>query len=209
MAALLELVGASHNLPFSVALAVVLILVVLQIVGAGDLLGADVDADADLDLDAGLLSVIGLGRMPFLMWLMLVLTVFALVGFAGQQLLEALTGGPLSGGLAALGAAVVALPLTGALSRPLARVIPRDETTAIAITALVGREAEIVIGTAAQGSPARARVRDHHGQDHYVMVEPHDPAERFAQGERVLLVRQERDVFWAMSRNGSRLLQAD
>jgi Inner membrane protein YqiJ, OB-fold len=71
----------------------------------------------------------------------------------------------------------------------LSKVIPKDETTAVADASLVGRVGTIVIGTARVGRPAEARIRDEHGATHYVMVEPEEPEQSFAAGASVLLVR--------------------
>jgi len=135
-----------------------------------------------------------------MMWLMILLSAFGLIGLLGQQFLAALTGAPWSAWVAAPASAVVALPVTGAVSAALGRVMPRDETTAIDVSALVGREAEIVIGTATPGNPARARAVDHFGQTHYVMLEPDNADQRFVTGEKVLLVRREGELFKAMAR---------
>jgi len=205
---MLELLTDSHNTPFSVALAVVVLLAVLQFVGLADMLGADADIDLDADggvdadgsVDAGLLSLLGIGRIPFTMWLMIVLSLFGVIGLAGQQFLEALTGAPWTAWLVAPGSALVALPATGAIARPLGRILPQDETTAIDTAALVGREAEIVIGTARHGSPARGKVVDHFGQTHHVMLEPDNEGQSFVQGEKVLLVRREGELFKAITR---------
>lgn len=205
---MIEMLTRAESLPFSVALALMLMLALLQVVGAGDLIGGDTDFDVDAhagagghaSLDAGLLSIIGIGRVPFLMWLMLLLIVFGLTGLLGQELLISLTGHPLTAWIMGPLAAVVSLPLTGAIARPLGRIMPRDETTAIDVTLLVGREAQIVIGTATQGSPARGRVVDHYGHPHHVMVEPDNEGQRFVQGEKVLLVRREGDLFRAIAR---------
>jgi hypothetical protein len=76
--------------------------------------------------------------------------------------------------------------------------MPSDETTAVAIGSLVGRRAEIVIGIARRGSPARARVRDVHGQAHYVMVEPTDEDGLIEAGATALLVRREGELFFGL-----------
>lgn len=190
-----------HSLPFAVALALMLLLALAQIVGLGHLLGSDGhDVDGHVDIDAGLLSLIGIGRLPFLMWLMLLLTLFGLIGLSCQQLAAALIGGSLSPWLAAPLSAVAALPLTGLIARPLSAIVPHDETTAVSLDTLVGREGEVTLGTASRHHPARVRVRDVHGLDHYVMVEPDNDNQSFAQGQRVLLVRREADIFKAISR---------
>ncbi|MFC0687424.1 OB-fold-containig protein [Novosphingobium clariflavum] len=214
---MLELLTATGNLPFSVALAVVALLAVLQLVGLADLLGADMDLDIDahagasghVSLDSGLISLAGLGRMPFMMWLMLLLSLFAVIGLAGQQFLAALTGAPWSAWLVGPVAGLAALPVTGLVARPIGRLLPRDETTAIDRIELVGREAEIVIGTASRGSPARARVSDRFGQLHHVMLEPDSEGQRFAEGEKVLIVRREGELFKAIARGDHYLPRLD
>ncbi|QSR17774.1 OB-fold-containig protein [Novosphingobium sp. KA1] len=224
---MLELLTAPGNLPFSVALAVVALLAVLQFVGLADLMGADLDLDVDgpagghlgghagghgggnVALDGGLISIVGLGRMPFMMWLMLLLSLFAVIGLAGQQFLAALTGAPWSAWLVGPVAGLAALPVTGLVARPIGRLLPRDETTAIDRIELVGREAEIVIGTASRGSPARARVSDRFGQQHHVMLEPDNEGQRFAEGEKVLIVRREGELFKAIARGDHYLPRLD
>lgn len=195
----------AHNLPFAGAAILLVLIAVLQIAGAGDWLeGGEVDVELDVDpalggsfLD-GLLSVLGIGRVPFLVWLIVLLFAFAAIGTAGQQALIAILGGPLPILLASLGAGAAALPVTGVLTRPLARILPQDETTAVGLDALVRREAEIQIGTAQAGSPARAKVIDRHGQAHFVMVEPHDPEATLSEGETVLLAAREGEMFYGV-----------
>ena len=201
---------ADHNLPFAVALAVMIALALAQVFGLGDFGGdADMDLDADGDLDAGaldgLLSILGIGRVPFTMWLALFLFLFAAIGVSGQALAQSLTGSPLDRALAAILAVVPAVPLTGLLTRPLARILPHDETTAVSIDSLVGRRATIVTGRAAAGCAARAKVIDHHGHPHHVMVEPHDAEAAFQEGEDILLVRREGEAFYAVGVEERRL----
>lgn len=210
---MLETFTQPYNLPFAVSLGVLVLLAMLQFVGLADIMGADADteiaADGDMGVDAGLLSLIGLGRIPFMMWLMLLLGAFGVIGLAGQELLAALTGAPWSPWLVAPAAGLAALPVTGAICRPLGRILPEDETTAIEVASLVGREAEIVIGIASPGNPARGRVTDRFGQTHYVMLEPDNSDQRFVEGETVLLVRHEGDLFKAISRGDHYLPRLD
>lgn len=194
---------APQNLPFAVALALLAAVAVLQLVGAGDILGEadadlDFDADGDIGLGGAVASVLGLGRLPVLIWLSTLLAVFALVGLSGQHLAEGLLGAMLpalpAGGLAL----VAALPLTGLLARPLARILPHDETTAVPIDSLVGRRGRVVIGRATPGSPARTSVADAHGHPHHVMVEPAEPGVTLSEGEDVLLTARDGDLFQAI-----------
>lgn len=177
--------------------------VLMLAIGAIEALGLGV-GDFHLDLDSGLFDWLGVGRVPLLVLLVAFLAAFGSVGLAGQQAALAWTGALLSPWIAIPAALVVALPLTAGLSRVLARIMPQDETTAFEIDDLVGRAGIITIGRAASGSPARTRVVDPHGQAHHVLVEPNDPAETFAEGDTVLLVRREGIGFRAILHSSPR-----
>ena len=192
-----------HNMPFAAALVIMLILAIVQLIGVADFGDADVDMEVDADgmpdagmLD-GLLTLLGIGRVPLTIWLALFLFLFAGIGLSIQELAASLTGGPLYSWLAALIAGVAALPVTGIFARPLGRIMPKDHTTAVSTDSLVGRRARITDGVARQASPARARVKDVHGQSHYVMVEPHEASSELHAGDEVLLVRREGNQFYA------------
>lgn len=189
------------NLPFSVALLLMLMIGAAELVGLGaSSVHLDLHADLHADGHGGpdLLGWLGIGKVPLLIVLTVLLACFALLGIGLQQLATQLLGGPLSPWLAAPAAFVASLPLTGVGARGLARILPSDETTAIGLGALVGRRAEIVIGEARRGFPARARVRDVHGQSHYVMVEPSDDDVTLHTGATALLVRREGELFYGL-----------
>ena len=187
-----------ENLPFSVALLVMLMIGAAEAIGLG---AGAAHFDSDLDAHAGFdpLAWLGIGKVPLLIVLVVLLASFGLIGIALQELAVSLWGAPLSPWLAAPAAFAAALPLTGIGARGLARILPADETTAIGLGALVGRRAEIVIGEARRGCPARARVRDAFGQTHYVMVEPTDEDASLATGATALLVRREGELFFGLA----------
>ena len=197
-----------HNLPFAIAMGLMVLLALVQLLGLGDWgVGADLDVDPDIGADAdaslqpgmveGLLTLLGMGRVPLTIWLALFLLMFAGIGLSVQELATSLTGAPLYSWLAALIAGAAAVPVTGVLARPLGAILPKDHTTAVSTASLIGRRATITDGVARTGSPARARVRDIHGQAHYVMVEPHEQSSELHSGDEVLLVRREKDQFYA------------
>lgn len=204
---------AAHNTPFAVALALLALLLLMQVVGLSDF-GADLDTDVDgdigggdidggdSDISGGLASLLGLNRLPLMAWLSIFLACFALLGWSAQQLLASLLGAPLPALPAAGMGLLVGVPATSILAQPLSKIWPHDETTAVSTDRLVGRRGTISIGTARRGSPARALVRDHYGQPHNVMVEPHEDAVYLAEGEEVLLVRREGEVFFAVTGSG-------
>ncbi|HEY9219133.1 MAG TPA: OB-fold-containig protein, partial [Phenylobacterium sp.] len=59
--------------------------------------------------------------------------------------------------------------------------------------------AVIVTGQASAGAAAQARARDEHGQPHYVMIEPDEAGEVFAEGQSVIIVRRAGAKFFAVS----------
>ena len=203
---------AEYNLPFLIALIALVLVSLAQIFGLGDLFDADADVDVELDVDPdptgdgtissgwveGVFSLLGLGKVPFLIWLMLLMFLFSLIGVSGQALAVSLLGSAFDPLAAAALAGLAAFPINGALTRPLARLLPQDETSAVSLDTLVRRDAQIQIGTARAGSPARSKVVDVFGHPHYVMVEPHDPNATMSEGDTVLLVRREGQTFFAV-----------
>lgn len=190
---------APNNIIFVSAFALMLVIGLVQALGLGG------DADLDLDADADLLGWLGFGRLPLLALIALFLTLFSVIGLLGQQAAHDIFGAMLSPWIAVPVAGVLALPATGLAARALAPLLPRDHSTAIPIDHLVGSHAVIVTGCACAGSPARARVQDHHGQYHYVMVEPDNDGQRLEEGETILLVRRDGQIFRAIS-HGDRYL---
>lgn len=202
---------APENIIFSAALLLMLLIGAVQAIGlAGDI---DADMHGDTDGDIGfadtLLAWAGIGRVPFLMWLVIFLALFGALGLGLQQLMTALTGGPGTNLLMVPLTAVAALPVAGGAARLVARILPGLETTAIERDELVGLFAEISIGTARVGNPARARVTDPHGQPHQIMVEPDSTDQVFQTGESVLLVKREGDIFKGFTRGDFYLPRLD
>jgi hypothetical protein len=190
------------NVPFVAALVLMLMIGVVEALGLGGGLavGEGVEGlDGDVNVETpSLLSWINVGRLPLLMLLVVFLFGFGMTGLIGQRIVAAIISQPGPWFLAAPLAFAVALPVTRVFGRGVARIMPRDETTAVSRDSLVGRVAVIVTGDAAQASAAQARVRDEHGQVHYVMVEPDNAADVFAQGSSVLLVRHAGAKYFAI-----------
>ena len=107
-------------------------------------------------------------------------------------------GGFLPGALAAVPAICLAVPVVRGMGGVLAKIMPKDETEVVSESTFIGRVAVITLGEAAPGKPAEAKLTDQYGQVHYVMVEPDQGGESFAQGTEVLIVRQKGAVFNAI-----------
>jgi hypothetical protein len=131
------------------------------------------------------------GRVPVLIVLIVFLTVFGLAGLILQGTLRDLTGFALPAVAATPLVLVGCLPLVRAATGGLARILPRDETSAVSPDTFIGRTALIVgPGSVRAGMPGQARVVDAFGTHHYVMAEPEESADVFEVGSTVLLVRK-------------------
>jgi len=130
------------------------------------------------------------GKVPVLVLLVILLTAFALIGYALNALVQGAFGFYPPAPVSALAAFLGALPVVRMSGATIARLIPRDETTAVSFESLVGRVAVVVNGTARVGYPAEARVKNEHGQTLYVRVEPDGENLQLGPGESVLLIKQ-------------------
>lgn len=191
---MLDLLTAPETIAFSAALLLMMAIGLIEALGLGA-------SGIDLDIDSGVLDWLGFGRVPLLVLLVAFLASFGILGLVGQQTAFSLTGALVSPLIAIPAALASALPLTALLARGLARIMPQDETTALDLDDLVGLPGTITVGRASANSPARTRVVDPHGQAHHVLVEPHDPAATFEEGDSVVLVRREGQGFRAVLRD--------
>ena len=195
---------ASANLPFCVSLAVMLLMALVE--GLGVLFGIgtfdfldDLIPDVEVPVDSSeavsvgfasrLLGWLHFGRVPVLILLVVLLTAFGVIGLAMQAIAAASTGFLLPALIAAPAAFMLSLPVVRGFGGFLARVLPRDETSAVAHEHLVGRIAVLTLGDATAALPAEGKVRDQHGNQHYVRVVPDLDHEVLHEGDSVLLVR--------------------
>jgi hypothetical protein len=220
---MMEFISASPNLPFSVALAVMLAIAVLE--GVGTLLGMgvssliegllpDFDVDFDAEISTGdtpfamsrILGWLRFGKVPALILLVVFLTSFGLAGLAIQKVVHTTFGSLMPGLLASLIAFAASLPVVRALGGGLAKILPKDETSAVSEKTFIGRVAVITLGTSRRGSPAEAKLQDQYGQAHYVMVEPDISDEEFQQGDQLLLVKKSGSTFRAIRNTSDSLV---
>ena len=197
------------NFAFTVCLFIVAGLALLEgvavLVGASimsmldDMIDIDIDVDSDVS-SSGLTSFLGwlcLNKLPMLVWLVLILTSFALTGISynyfvvSQFNFEFLTW--LSKPVALFGACV----LTHYFGDAIAKVMPKNESSAVSAEGFAGKLATITIGTASKGNAAEAMLKDEFNQKHYVMVEPDNHDQQFQQGTTVVLMEKAANVWLA------------
>jgi len=135
------------------------------------------------------LSWLYVGKVPVLVVLVVFLAAFGITGLLGQSVLQQLTGFTLPGLIAAPAVFFAVLPVVRWTTGGLARILPKDETSAVSTRSFIGRTATIVGGCARRDLPSQARLRDQFGTTHYVMVAPEDDTV-LESGSLVLLIRR-------------------
>ncbi|ENW82970.1 hypothetical protein F909_01247 [Acinetobacter sp. ANC 3929] len=159
---------------------------------------ADVSLEQSDHLLTQLLEWLYLGKVPLLIWLIIFLTVYALTGLILQDVFYQLTEHYLSAWIVAPACLFLCMPLVRYSAALIAKIIPKDETTAIQTDDLIGRTAQIILGDAKPNSPAQAKVKDQFGQTHYVLVEPELDIV-FHQGQQVILTQRTKIGFQAVA----------
>ncbi|MEM9786939.1 MAG: YqiJ family protein [Pseudomonadota bacterium] len=224
---MIEAFLAPQAYPFSIALCVVLGLFILEIISlilGGSIMAIgsdapdvdldidadfdiDIDADADLDIEAdvdagaapaGLLGWLGIGEVPVLIWLVSFLTIFGLTGLVILNTGAALTGLTIPLATSVPLATAVAIYCARFIARVVATIMPKTESTAMRARFLGGHHGTITQGTAKRGSPAEAKIKDRHGNTHYLRVEPLEDDVEIPQGADVHVIRKRDGMFFVV-----------
>ena len=195
---------ADFNLPYSLALTLVLGLAFIEGVGLliglslgsllDDLFSIDIDVDPELP-SGGFTSVLGwlyFNQLPFLVWLLLFLSSFGIAGLTLNYIITL----PLIITLPIT--LLVAIFATRFLGRGIALIIPKNESSASSSSSFAGKVATVTVGKASKGNAAEAVLRDEFNQKHYVMVEPEEDSQIFNQGTQVVLIEKQKNSWIAV-----------
>jgi Protein of unknown function (DUF1449) len=149
----------------------------------------DMSADAHATAAGTLLSALGLGEVPSVLWLAILCGTVAAQGFFVQIMLSNTIGTMLP----AVPALALTFPgglwLTRKLSRLIGHLIPQSESYAISALSFNRRRGVVVVGTARLGNAAEVRFSDSFGTLHYLMCEPLDRADTITAGTEVVILR--------------------
>ena len=206
---MIEFLLASENMPFTIALTVLIGIGLLEgvsvVIGFGissflESLFPDFDMNVPDTIEtpsimSTFLGWLGIGRVPALVLLLVFLTSFGLLGLALQSCIKSVTGHLAPSILVIWFPLISSFPLVRFSSRILGRFVIKDETSAVSEDSFIGLVATVSLGTAEQGKPAEAKLTDRFGQTHYLMVEPDLADEKFTATHTVLIVRRSGSVF--------------
>jgi hypothetical protein len=174
-----------------------------------DFFGVDIDSGIHTDgIGDALLGWLHLGRVPFLVLLVILLSAFGISGLFLQWLLLSFFSVSLPALITALPALAVAVWAARVFGGLFARILPKEESSAVSRDSLIGRVAVITsTSPATVGLASEARVKDAYEHTHYVLVEPEAPYERLDGGSEVLLVRRQDARFMAIPNPHSEIMK--
>ena len=205
MSTLLEHFMAAEVRPFAIAAMMILVVglaeAMTMLIGfsLSEVVGKAVHFDSHSENSfINATSWVNVGEVPLLIFLLLFLGIFSIAGFLIQDLTAAI-GGPLPILMAAPLAFALSMPLVREATRLVAKAIPRDESYAVEIGDLVGRVGEVVVGPLDHGLPGRVRVKDVHGNLHFVAASAAPASDELEQGAPVLLVDRDGTHFLAIA----------
>lgn len=204
---MLEFLFSQANLPFSLSLSFVLLMGIFEAVSlivGYSLVGAlddwapiDVDSDISTSGFTGVSGWLCLNRLPLLIWFVLVLVSFSLVGYTSNFLSLLLTEQALPQVISLPIALIFTAMSCRYLGASLAKILPKNESSAVSIDTLSGSVGTVTLGCAIKGNPSEAMVKDQYKQKHYVLVEPEMDGVEFSTGTQVVLLKREGTVWSA------------
>ena len=208
---MIEFLVANENTLYSFSLCLMLFIALLEGVGVllglslfsaiDNMLALDVDAEINVESPGGLTAILGwlcISRLPFLIWLVLFLTTFALTGLSVNFVSVSIAGVMLPtiiGNLLSLTATVFLVKFIGS---KLADALPKNETSAVSSDSFTGAIAKITLGKASINNPTEAVLTDQFNQKHYLLVAPERDTDTFIQGDQVVLTRKEQSTWLAI-----------
>lgn len=168
---------------------------------------ADFDLDIEAGIDLGVLELaeieserpvasvtgtqrwLGVGDVPVMIWLVVLLAGFAVSGIGVQLIVENLLSSDLPVGLATIPAGVFGFWFARKFGPTCTRLLPKAQTDGMPERVLARRSGVVTQGTASRGRPAEVRVMDRFGNAHYVQAEPLQDRDTLEQGTDVLVLR--------------------
>ena len=198
---------AHENWPFTFALAFVIALGLFELLAVllglsllntiDDILPTKTDLDFRQHTVSYILNWICLGKLPLLIWLILALTSFAILGYAMNHLSILWLYHFQPVWIVVSSSALLTIFSIHFTGNWLVKLLPQSTMDTLDRDDLAGSIGKIAIGTATYDCPAKALVKDAFLQKHYVSVIPDSPKETFTQGTPVILLCRRGDLWLA------------
>ncbi|SMF06453.1 YqiJ family protein [Pseudobacteriovorax antillogorgiicola] len=193
----MEFLLHDSNVLFTASLTVVCLIFTLELLGLILGTGFLSSFEAMIEIDLGSTPVIENGlslfhirKIPSSFLIVLFFLCFGLSGYLLHGITIGLFGFDLPVWVSWLPALILAVPMMTIGSALIAKIMPQDESSAVERSSFVGKIATITLGTAKANNPAQAKLKDEHGQTHYIMIEPEQQDECWSQGEHVIVLSQ-------------------
>ena len=162
---IIEYLTHEANAPYLFSLVILVVFFAFEVLGIliGMSISHTLDSVIDFDVDAdtgGHLSLLGLGKVPLMVWLMFFLGIFTILGFCATTLLVTTTGWVPSAYLSVPVITAVTLYLNSIACGLFARLVPRNETDAVNADSFEGSIAKVTLGDATSEKFAMGTVLD-------------------------------------------------
>jgi hypothetical protein len=195
---LIEFLTHETNGPYFFALCFLLILFAIEVLGLLIGMGLShafdslIDFDVDTDI-GGHLSLLGLGKVPFIVWLTFFFGLFAIIGYSANAISGSLLANYIPVWLSIVPVGIASFMINGFLCTVFAQVFPQFETTAVSTDTFSGRAAKVTIGDATHTKFAMGVVLDEHNTSHNIRIQAMDSDVVLNQNKQVILVEQIKD----------------
>lgn len=160
---------------------------------SGDAAGSGAQVASDTTSIFGtVLDFMGLRRtgLPLTVSVALFAACFSGIGLSAQIIIHSLSTMMLPSWIIVPIVIVPASILTRKLSRFVAYVLPKDETSSISSRNLGRRRGVVTVGTARKDHPAEVKIIDHYNNAHYIMLEPLSAEDEIPEQSEVLVIRR-------------------
>lgn len=190
------------NFSFNVCFIITLVLLLIEMVNVAlgeDYLGiVSSFKQPDPDIHAGLVlpglpafsSWIYLSHLPLVLWLVVFMPLFGVVGYLLNLLTVVYTHFPASLIISSALSMTIASIMMHFIGQHLSQKIPRDLERTDVLNPNLGATAQVIVGNAQVGIPTRARFIDEMAQEQFVLVEPLTDDDQFDAGDEVILVQR-------------------
>jgi hypothetical protein len=155
----------------------------------------DFNIDADIPIHISMVHWFNFGKVPFLILLIIFLTVFGMVGYTAQYFALKYTGSVFPTWIIVIFDLVISFLGVRYVGMALKNIIPTEETSAVSSESFIGKIATITIGTAKKDYPAQAKLQDEHGRTHYIMAAPINESDEFVLGTKLIVIEKLSNCF--------------